>query len=247
MILLTTDGNKTPEEECEETKKIDSNVKAIEENKIEEEDDTIDLTKQWFPSSMGITFFVAGDIRSLHIQLTFGTYRVSELEDYRYPCDENLDYDSLPSDVKLRVGVTADKRFFMVKECFDEKWVKKVLDTDEAGSCAYDLRIPLMALAQQCNNTYHKSYVRIPHTLNFHFEEIKEGFIDLGDSLDDTDCHLTAFCKLMDAEKQIWSITLMVNNEFKDYRLKEYRECKIVCVNRYCMNLLYAPYWGKQR
>ena len=25
------------------------------------------------------------------------------------------------------------------------------------------------------------------------------------------------------------------------------RECKIVCVNRYCMNLLYAPYWGKQR
>ena len=28
---------------------------------------------------------------------------------------------------------------------------------------------------------------------------------------------------------------------------KERRECKIVCVNRYCMNLLYAPYWGKQR
>ena len=26
-----------------------------------------------------------------------------------------------------------------------------------------------------------------------------------------------------------------------------HRECKIVCVNRYCMNLLYAPYWGKQR
>ena len=28
---------------------------------------------------------------------------------------------------------------------------------------------------------------------------------------------------------------------------KSCRECKIVCVNRYCMNLLYAPYWGKQR
>ena len=28
---------------------------------------------------------------------------------------------------------------------------------------------------------------------------------------------------------------------------REFRECKIVCVNRYCMNLLYAPYWGKQR
>ena len=26
-----------------------------------------------------------------------------------------------------------------------------------------------------------------------------------------------------------------------------YGECKIVCVNRYCMNLLYTPYWGKQR
>ncbi len=29
--------------------------------------------------------------------------------------------------------------------------------------------------------------------------------------------------------------------------LKKAGECKIVCVNRYCMNLLYAPYWGKQR
>ena len=95
----------------------------------------------------------------MHIQLTFGTYRISELDDYRYPCDKNIDYDSLPSDVKLRIGLTEDKRFFRVKEIFDEKWVKKVLDTDEAGSCAYDLRIPLMALAQQCNNKYRKSYV----------------------------------------------------------------------------------------
>ena len=30
-------------------------------------------------------------------------------------------------------------------------------------------------------------------------------------------------------------------------QLYQDRECKIVCVNRYCMNLLYAPYWGKQR
>ena len=30
-------------------------------------------------------------------------------------------------------------------------------------------------------------------------------------------------------------------------KLSSERECKIVCVNRYCMNLLYAPYWGKQR
>lgn len=214
------DGNETSEEKD----KIDSNVEIVGENKGEDDNDTIDLRNQWCPSSMGMTFFVAGDIQSLHIQLTFGTYRVSELEDYRYPCDENLNYDSLPSDVKLRVGVTEDKRFFMVKESFDEKWVKKVLDTDEAGSCPYDLRIPLMALAQQCNNKYRKSYVRIPHILDFQFEKREEGFIDLGDSLDDTDCHLTAFCKLMDTDKQIWSITLMVSNEFKDYRLKEYQK-----------------------
>jgi hypothetical protein len=37
---------------------------------------------------------------------------------------------------------------------------------------------------------------------------------------------------------------LMVPKQFQ-YLLN--RECKIVCVNRYCMNLLYAPYWGKQR
>ena len=31
------------------------------------------------------------------------------------------------------------------------------------------------------------------------------------------------------------------------HQLLMLRECKIVCVNRYYMNLLYAPYWGKQR
>ena len=38
-------------------------------------------------------------------------------------------------------------------------------------------------------------------------------------------------------------------DDVTDTRVKliKERECKIVCVNRYCMNLLYAPYWGKQR
>lgn len=224
VALDTIGKDEISEEEREETPNIDSNVKDIVENRNQEDDDTVDLRTQWFPSSMGITFFISGNPSSLHIRLTFGTYRISALDDYRYPCDKNLDYDSLPSDVKLRIGVTEDKRFFRVKEAFDEKWVKKVLDTDEAGSCVYDLRIPLMALAQQCNNKYRKSYVRIPHALDFCFEEIKEGLIDLGSSIDDTDCHLTAFCKLMDEDKRIWSITLMVSNEFKDYRLKEYEK-----------------------
>ena len=37
------------------------------------------------------------------------------------------------------------------------------------------------------------------------------------------------------------SVTKLVDSALQE------RECKIVCVNRYCMNLLYAPYWGKQR
>ena len=35
--------------------------------------------------------------------------------------------------------------------------------------------------------------------------------------------------------------------KLRQYVARNWRECKIVCVNRYCMNLLYAPYWGKQR
>lgn len=222
--LPVTDGDEASVAEREETRKLDSNVKIVGDNKSEDEDDTINLTNQWCPSSMGITFFVTGDIRSLHIRLTFGTYRVSGLEDYCYPCDASFDYDILPSDIKNHIGLTEDKRFFIVKEPFDEKWVRNTLNVKEASPGTCNLWIPLMALAQQCNNTYHKSYVRIPHALDFQFEKREEGFIDLGDSLDDTDCHLTAFCKLMDEDKQIWSITLMVSNEFKDYKLKEYEK-----------------------
>ena len=41
--------------------------------------------------------------------------------------------------------------------------------------------------------------------------------------------------------------TIRVKEMLQDGTCGSIRECKIVCVNRYCMNLLYAPYWGKQR
>ena len=51
------------------------------------------------------------------------------------------------------------------------------------------------------------------------------------------------------------TISTSIRNLEKEFHLRLFthgqnritRECKIVCVNRYCMNLLYAPYWGKQR
>ena len=42
-----------------------------------------------------------------------------------------------------------------------------------------------------------------------------------------------------------WEILQSYSKKYACLRI--FRECKIVCVNRYCMNLLYAPYWGKQR
>ena len=49
------------------------------------------------------------------------------------------------------------------------------------------------------------------------------------------------------SHKVIAAITFTVKAA-KEIRARvNFGECKIVCVNRYCMNLLYAPYWGKQR
>lgn len=224
---VSEDGNQADEvngdgDEGETNNEIDSNIEPSGENQ-DDGDDTVDLRNQWRPSSMGITFFVKGKPEAMHIHLTFGTYRVSELKDYCYPCNAKLDYDMLPVEVQQHIGVSEDKRFFTVKEPFNSKWVRHVLDSYEADSGSYDLQIPLMTLARQCSDPYHKSYVRIPHALDFQLPRgMQEGFIDLGDSLDDTDCHFTAFCKLMDDDEQLWSITLMVSNEFKDFKLREY-------------------------
>ncbi len=202
----------------------DSDIKESWKKENEEEDDTIDLRNQWFPSSMGITFFVKGKPEAMHIRLTFGTYRVSELNDYCYPYNAELDYEMLPVEVQQHIGLSEDKRFFTVKEPFDNKWVSQVLDSYETDcDLKSSLKISLENLARQCSDNYHKSYVRIPHTLDFRLpERMQEGFIDLGNSLDDTDCHLTAFCKLMNDAEQLWSITLMVNNECEDSRLRAY-------------------------
>ena len=46
---------------------------------------------------------------------------------------------------------------------------------------------------------------------------------------------------------QRYEVSFSISANSKGVEFLVMRECKIVCVNRYCMNLLYAPYWGKQR
>ena len=51
----------------------------------EEFDDNINMSKQYMPSSMGITFLVVGDTESIACKISFATYRKAGLEDCIIP------------------------------------------------------------------------------------------------------------------------------------------------------------------
>ena len=61
--------------------------------------------------------------------------------------------------------------------------------------------------------------------------------------------HISSILQQYHVKKKIPIIIVEQNLKFARKLGNKFlmRECKIVCVNRYCMNLLYAPYWGKQR
>ena len=88
---------------------------ASEDGDITTLDDDIGLSTQTLPSSMGLTFFFTKDIDNLSVNLIFGTYRKTRLNDcclpfvpdyenycIPLPFDPYIEYDKEHSLLKLK-------------------------------------------------------------------------------------------------------------------------------------------------
>lgn len=187
------------------------------ENGLEEE---IELSAQYMPSSMGITFFVKGTAETVHGKVSFGTYRNAKLTDCvvpYIPVGERTDYVVPPEFSHLMVYDKETKVFRLLKQ-IQKKEIKDILERDTLSEMDYAIiKQPAYRLAELCRS----AYVREPHdNIEFDLDFAKNNYIDANKAIDDTTLNITALrTKISD---EIWSLTIMLVNGLVESPAKAY-------------------------
>jgi len=124
-------------------------------NSIDEE---INLSTQNMPSSMGMTFFVHGELSSLHFGVSFGTYRRSTYTDccYRYDGSQSaeaIEKGPIGAYVFLQDGFIKLKLKISKRDIWRLKEAEKLEDVE--------MKNALYKLADQCGK---RGFVREPHS-----------------------------------------------------------------------------------
>lgn len=193
-----------------------------EDNENPSPEDTISLVDQWFPSSMGLTFFVEGRPQDLSIDVSFATYRKLVLEDCCYKSDIEIKDDEMPKELEP----------FLYHDSVSDSWRMKVL-IDEASSkelkknkFSWTAGIQRLydSLTRQCISIETgKGYIREPHHIIVKLNDDVLGFYRaICERIDGTFGRLTALCKEIAMGKEIWAVTLMLVNDYKDDTLLAY-------------------------
>ena len=163
-------------------------------------DDVIGLSSQNKPSSMGITFFIKGDVNSIKFDVSFATYRVAEISDCVVPYDgENADL------VHVDPYVIYENKLLKLRMSINRKVVKNIEETDKI----FDRKLidALYKLANQCGK---KSYVREPHSLTVDVSFDDGDYNDKNINLDDRNIKLTVIRRNFGSG--VYAITAMLVN-----------------------------------
>jgi hypothetical protein len=185
-------------------------------------EDTVCLANQWFPSSMGITFSVEGELQDLLIGLSFATYRKLRLDDCCYKNQDALQQDDLPEELEP---------YLYLDQAIDAWRVRSVIDKDEwsemkGKKSSWSLAVQRIfdALSRQCISIETgKGYIREPHHIAVKLDNgIDEGYHVIRERIDGTYGSLAVLCHMLSEEKDRWSISLMMTNEYKDSQLLRY-------------------------
>lgn len=111
-------GEEELEKTNEENAVEDENESRYKMHKDDAFDDDVNMAQQNKPSSMGLTFFIGGDIASLKINVSYAKYLVAEDNDIIVPCP----YDDLFIPDCLSAYVAFDKEKKTLKKLQPIKW-----------------------------------------------------------------------------------------------------------------------------
>lgn len=193
---------------------------AVRENSIKDDDEKnnldeeIAMSSQNKPSSMGLIFFTIGNTDNINLELSFGTYKTTEIEDcclvYQKKKPEEI---IIPDEISAYVNYDSKKFAFIpnpnnranCKKNFTKKYLKDLFEKDVFEDCDY-LYDPMMKLASQISN----SYIRTPHSLNYKLVFTNDYFDDCK-NIDGTFLKITALRRKIGDNTYV--VTLMLVND----------------------------------
>lgn len=202
--LLTND-------EVDQTESRSNRNYEFDETADENLDEEIELSAQFMPSSMGITFLVKGTADVVRGKVSFATYRNAKITDCLVPyspSDGSEDY-IVPSELAHIMSYDKEKRAFRLLRQVQKKEIRDIIERDTLTETDYNiLKQPAYRLAELCRS----AYVREPHN-NYEFVLDFSGgdYIDNNKEIDGTSAKITALrTKIAEG---IWSLTVMLVND----------------------------------
>jgi len=229
-VLITEVEESISEDEdaVEETELSESVLTQSKENRNYEFDETadenldeeIELSAQYMPSSMGITFIVKGTTDIVRGKLSFATYRNAKITDCVVPYipPNGADDYIVPSEFSHIMTFDKKKKAFCLLRSVQKKEIKNIIERDTISEMDHDiLKQPAYRLAELC----HSAYVREPHNdIEFVLNLSGGDYIDANKEIDGTTAKITALRTKV--SEGVWSLTIMLVNELIEVPAKAY-------------------------
>ncbi len=206
-----SDDESLPEEASKESDRKSNRNYEFDETADENLDEEIELSSQYMPSSMGITFIVKGSAEIIRGNVSFATYRNAKISDCMVPytpADGADDY-VIPSELSHFMVYDKETHAFRLLRQVQKKEIRDILERDTLSETDHDiLKQPAYRLAELCRS----AYVREPHNdITFTLDFSSGDYIDSNKEIDGTTAKVTALrTKIAD---DIWSITVMLVND----------------------------------
>ncbi len=201
------------EEEPVQTKDTRNRNYESEDAVGENLDEEIELSSQFKPSSMGITFVVKGDTDSVRGTLSFAIYRRATITDCIVPYIPN-DPDSyvVPSELAHLMEYDNSKQVFRLLTQVNKSDIKAIFERITLSDTEpNNLKNIAYRFADLCRN----AYVREPYEdIEFDLDFLDGDYIDSNKNLGGTAAKITALRTQLGISG-LWSITVMLVNDLQ--------------------------------
>lgn len=201
------------EDESIQTESKENRNYQFDETADENLDEEIELSAQYMPSSMGITFIVKGNPNLVRGRVSFATYRNAKITDFVVPyIPSDPERYVVPSDLAHIMAYDKEKRVFRLLTQIKKKDIRDIIQRDTLPESEYYI---LSQTAYRFAELCRSAYVREPHndiefTLNFSGGD----YIDNNKEIDGTTAKITALRTKID--EGIWSLTVMLVNDMHE-------------------------------
>jgi hypothetical protein len=205
------------EDESVQTESKGNRNYEFDETADENLDEEIELSTQYMPSSMGITFIVKGNPDSVRGKVSFATYRNAKITDFFIPyMPSDPDNYTVPSGLANIMAYDKEKRAFRLLTQVKKKDIRDIIERDALPENEhYILSQTAYRFAELCRS----SYVREPHNdIEFKLDFSGGDYIDNNKEIDGTTAKITALRTKM--SEGIWSLTIMLVNDLPEVPAK---------------------------